>query len=52
MLGCVVAGEGGWQALFNYSCGLWVQSGDGCLGGWLEVGGSKLIFNLGLGELY
>ena len=31
---------GSWQALFDYSCGLWVRSGDGCLGGWLEVVGS------------
>jgi len=43
---------GGWQALFGSSCGLWVRSGDGCLGGWLQVGSSKLIFNFGLGELY
>ena len=30
-------GVGGWQALFEYSCGLWVRSGDKCLGGWLET---------------
>ena len=30
---CLPLWCGGWQALFDYSCGLWVRSEDGCLAG-------------------
>jgi len=36
----------GWQALFAYSCGLWVRSGEGCLGGGLQGGGLETKFRI------
>jgi len=37
---------GNWQALFDYSCGLWVRSGDGCLGGYVPGVGVAIQLTL------